>query len=130
MYVKAVKDDIHQLPDHGPSNHLHDNLTSQERKALLSLRSRTDIIKPAEKGSATVVIARQDYLAKVMSHLEKKNFYRKLDEDPMERFAKEVMSFLQNTTNKQTINQEFSTASRHKNHRPPDFTSYQRSIRM
>ena len=71
------------------------------------LRSRTDItIKPADKGSATVVMSRQDFLAKVMNHLEKKNFNRKLDEDPMERYAEEVTSFLQNMTDKQTINKE------------------------
>ena len=41
-----------------------------------------------------------------MSHFENKNFYWKLNEDPKERFAEEVMSFLQNTTDKQIISKE------------------------
>ena len=54
---------------------MHDNLTSTERKALFSLRSRSNtVIKPGDKGSATVVMSRQDYLTKVMSHLQNKEF--------------------------------------------------------
>ena len=49
-YVKAVGDDIQQSLDQDPRYCPHDNLTSQERKALFSLRSRSDImIKLAEK---------------------------------------------------------------------------------
>ena len=103
-YIKASKDDIHRALDRSPRNRPHDNLTSQERKALLSLRNRTDIIiKPADKGSATVVMSRRDYVAKVMSHLENENFYRRLDEDPTERFAEEVTSVLYNMTEKHLI---------------------------
>ena len=62
-YVRAVRDYVQQSLDQGPKYHPDDNLTSQERKALLSLRSRSNlIIKPVDKGSATVVMLRQDYL--------------------------------------------------------------------
>ena len=80
-YIKADRDDIHRALELSPPNRQYDNLTSQERRALLSLRTRTDItIKPADKGSATVVMSRLDYLVKVMSHLENKHFYQRLDE--------------------------------------------------
>ena len=82
-YIKAVKDDIHCALNRGPRDRPRDNLTSQKRKALLLLRTRTDItIKPADKGSATVVMSRRDYFVKAMSHLENENFYRRLDEGP------------------------------------------------
>ena len=43
-----------------PKKH-YDNLTREERQALSFLRARTDIvIKKADKGSATVVISRED----------------------------------------------------------------------
>ena len=70
-YVKAVQDDIQKSLDQGSRCRPHDNLTSQERKALLLLKCRADIvIKPADKGSATVVMLRRDYLARVLGHLE------------------------------------------------------------
>ena len=50
-YIKAVREDIHHSLDRGPRNRSRDNLTSHERSALWSLRSRSDIvIKPADKG--------------------------------------------------------------------------------
>ena len=63
-------------------------------------------IKPAGKGSATVVMSRRDYLVKVMSHLEYENCYQRLDEDPTGRFAEEVTSVLINVTDRKTINKK------------------------
>ena len=72
-YIKAVRNDIHQSLDHGPKTHQYDNLTSQERKALCSLRTRTDIvIKPGNKDLATEIMSTNDYLVKVMNNLENK----------------------------------------------------------
>ena len=48
----------------------NDNIGSNKRRALSSLCKRTDIvIKRADKGSATVVMSKDDYLTRVMSHL-------------------------------------------------------------
>ena len=52
-YIEAMKSDIIT------SNlyHITDNLTPQERQALRNLQKRQDtIIKPADKGSGTVVM--------------------------------------------------------------------------
>ena len=98
-YIKAAKKDIYHALNYGPHNHPYDNFTSRERKALRSQRTRTDIvIKPTDKGSATVIMLRDDYLVKVMDHLENKNFYQRLDEDPTAQFAEEITSFLINLT--------------------------------
>ena len=78
-YIKAVKDDIHRAHPSctrpwSPKSSTR-NLSSRERKALLSLRTRTDItIKPEDKGSATVLMSRRDCFVKVTSHLENENF--------------------------------------------------------
>ena len=59
-----------------------DNLNPAERRALSQLRSRTDIvIKPADKGSATVVIGRETYLTEANRQLNDQRFYRKLEKD-------------------------------------------------
>ena len=84
---------------------MHDTLTSAERKTLLSLRSRADIVsKPADKGSATVVMSRQDCLTKVISQNEE--FYLKLDEEPMSRYAEEVACILAEMTDRQVIDKK------------------------
>ena len=76
--------------------HHSDNLTSQERQALASLSTRTDIIiKKADKGLATVVMSHEDYISKVMQHLNDEQHYKKLQEDPNELFSRHIKSFLQ-----------------------------------
>ena len=106
---------------------MHDNLTSIERKDIVSLRSRYDIlIQPANKGSATVVMSREEYLAKVISHLQNEKFYLKLDEEPMSHYAKEVTLLLTEMTDKLLIRKLVNTFS-YKIVGPPDFIYSQNS---
>ena len=53
--------------------------------------TRTDIvIKMADKGSATVIMSLQGYINKVQSHLDGRDHYLKLDNDPNQRFSQEI----------------------------------------
>ena len=52
------------------------------------------MIKLADKGSTTVVMVRDDYLAKVMNHLDNTQLYEQLPDDPTERFSKEIRTGL------------------------------------
>ena len=45
---------------------------------------------PTDKGSATVMVSKQDYLDKVMSHLRNEKYYLKLDEELTSRNAEEI----------------------------------------
>ena len=57
--------------------------------------SRTDIvIKKADKGSATVIMSREDYIGNVRSHLDNEDHYLKLDDDPTQRFSLEIEQVL------------------------------------
>ena len=99
--MKAVRDDILRALDSGPVHQTRDNLTSTERMALLSLRSRSDIvIEPADKGFATVVMSTQDYLDKVMSHLQNEEHYFKLDEELTSHYAEEITCLLREMADK------------------------------
>ncbi len=52
---------------------------------MTKLRARTDIvIKRADKGSATVVMIREAYMAEADIQLSDQRYYHKLDQDPME----------------------------------------------
>lgn len=58
-----------------------DNLLPDERQALRVLKSdRSIVIKPADKGSATVVMDRDAYLAEGYRQLNNSRYYRKLSE--------------------------------------------------
>ena len=89
-----------------PKKH-HDNLTREERQALSSLRAGTDIvIKKADKGSATVVMPREDYISKVICHLGDRERYRKLNEDPTIIFLQEIETYLSEMVSRHSINEE------------------------
>ena len=76
-------------------------------QALALLRQRTYIIiELADKGSATVVMARKDYLAKVMNHLDNTQFYEQLPYDPTERFSEEIRTCLINMLNRLVIDED------------------------
>ena len=73
----------------------------------ISLRKRTDIvIKPADKGSAMVIMSRKDHEAKVMDYLNNGNFYRKLQEDLTKQFLEEITTSLTDLLNRQVIDRE------------------------
>jgi len=56
------------------------NLSVDERTALLRLKNKAEIvIKPADKGSATVVINRSDYVAEAHRQLHNTHYYEQLD---------------------------------------------------
>lgn len=56
------------------------NLSSSERAALSSLRNNQDlIIKPADKGGATVIMNKSSYLREAYRQLNNSNYYRRLD---------------------------------------------------
>ncbi|XP_041461177.1 uncharacterized protein LOC121412433 [Lytechinus variegatus] len=73
----------------------HDNLPREERHALSSLKNRSDIIiKPADKGSAVVVMDRQQYIDEAMKHLNNRSHYALLDSDPTCNFSLQIQSTL------------------------------------
>ncbi len=103
-YLKALEADAWHLTS---STNRADNLTPSERQALTKLHSRTDIvIKPADKGSATVVMSREAYMAEAYRQLNDSRYYRKLDEEPTEKFANEVKDLILEMANAGHINED------------------------
>ena len=87
-FVSSVESDI---TSHKPPKPRHDNLTKEERNALHSLQRRSDIvIKPADKGSAVVVMDRDHYVSEAERQLNDSTYYELLDHDPTDEFAKKV----------------------------------------
>ena len=77
-YIDKVEQDINNIQ---PTK-ITDNLTNDERNTLNQLTKRTDIIiKPADKGSGTVVMDKQLYIDECTRRLNDTKFYEKHDKD-------------------------------------------------
>ena len=79
----------------GKFPHRSMNISPNERKAIKELRdNETIVIKPADKGSAVVILNREDYLTEGYKQLSDVNFYQKQDSDLTEKHRTEVQSFI------------------------------------
>jgi hypothetical protein len=92
-YIQAVETEV---MSHRVGSATHDNLTRTEKDALFQLKQRQDIvIKPADKGSAVVIMDTDKYIAEAHRQLSDKRFYQSLDHDPTLENAEKVTELLQ-----------------------------------
>ena len=60
-----------------------DNLSKTDRMAIDELKNNSNlVIKPADKGSAVLVLSREDYIKEANRQLNESSYYRKLSADP------------------------------------------------
>ena len=79
IFLDKVCSDIKQIE---LKRHV-DNLSANERHALRALRSNPNIvIKPADKGSAVVVLDRAAYVQEGLRQLNDRNAYQQIRSDP------------------------------------------------
>ena len=84
----------------GKLPHFTNNITPQEQEAIRKLKENQKIIiKPVDKGSAVVILNREDYLSEGYKQLSDTNFYLKQDSDLTEKHRIEVQSFLDSLYN-------------------------------
>ena len=70
---------------------IRDNLTTSKRQAIHQLKQRQDIvIKPADKGSGTVIMDKTWYIDECNRQLNDSKFYRRLNEDITVNIQKRV----------------------------------------
>jgi hypothetical protein len=87
-YRLAVRNDLATCPL--PKDY-NKNLSIEQTKALTDLCANPDIIiKKADKGSTVVVMNTTDYLREGLRQLQDKKFYKLLDHDPTEDYAREI----------------------------------------
>ena len=74
----------------------HQNVTPDQRQAIKSLQENCRIvIKPADKGSAVVVMYRANYLAEGYRQLADGSFYQRVDRDLTVEIRQEVQEVVQ-----------------------------------
>ena len=72
------------------------NITPVERRALRELMENDQIvIKPADKGSAVVIMDRIKYLKEGYRQLSDRKFYQKLDHCPTETYRREIQGIVE-----------------------------------
>lgn len=75
---------------------IRDNLTREDRKATKELsNNRAIVIKPADKGSAIVIMDRQDYVFEAERQLQVNRHYRQINEPQFPENCKIFNSILQ-----------------------------------
>ena len=90
-FLDAVKLDITTCTP----NKIRDNLTATERQAISQLKQRQDIIiKPADKGSGTVVMDKTWYIDECNRQLNDSKFYKRLNEDITADIQKRVTFYV------------------------------------
>ena len=84
---------------------IHDNLSATERHAIRQLKQRQDIIiKPADKGSGTVVMDKTWYIDECNRQLTDTKFYRRLNEDITADIQKRVTVYVNRMYKNKLIN--------------------------
>ena len=104
VYIKQVRAAVTKTLESQAKKSPNPNLPIQERAALSKLRKRQDIIiKPADKGSAVVVVSRDDYVAEVQRQLQNDLYYKKLETDCTADIMAKVSNAIAHLFNKNTI---------------------------
>ena len=96
------------------------NLTKKEIKGIKKLKQNSDIvIKPADKGSATVILNKENYVLEAERQLANKKHYKKLDKPVFPETAEKFNQVLEEMKRKRFIGKkEFDYLEAHEDARP------------
>ena len=85
----------------------HQNLSAMECRALNKLcKNRQIVIKPADKGSATVILSREYYIREAHQQLNNPKYYKKLDKAVWPENCKTFIAIIYRLQDKGHINKK------------------------
>ena len=97
---------------------------------LRTLKNNHDIvIKKTDKGSAIVIMDRDDYILEGERQLKETNFYRHVKEDMAEKFNDNVREIVSKMVKNKEITEEVGEFLDQENLELPSFISYQKSTK-
>ena len=104
VFISQVRRTVEQSLEARATWRAKDNISMDERRALKSLRERTDIvIKPADKESAVVIMSQEGYIAEVNRQLQNTKHYKLLDASPLMEITAEVTSVVRDLLRRDVI---------------------------
>lgn len=102
---ELIQEDVKMFRKHCKSVQESLNISSQEIRALQELKSnRNIVIKPADKGSAVVVLGRKQYVFEAERQLNNAQYYEKLEKPIYPQTIPMVASILEVLQKKKFIN--------------------------
>ena len=120
-YVAKLRQDIRERLAY---NHRfqRDNLNKRERVALKRLSNNKDIIiKPADKGGATVILNTGDYITKAMRQLDNEEYYKRVEEDLTSEHEQLINQCISHLINNGDLDMDTGQLLRPANSRTPIF---------
>ncbi|CAJ0936692.1 unnamed protein product [Ranitomeya imitator] len=106
-FVLAVNGDIDNLKKECLKKFKRPNMSKGEVEALHELSHDNEIvIKKADKGGATVVMDREDYLNEIRRQLADPEVYERLPQDPKFEIARDIKMVLEKAKDKFIIDQD------------------------
>ena len=98
------------------------NLNARERAALIRLSNeRNIVIKPVDKGGATVILNSEDYVAEALRQLDNTEYYKKVDRDYTKEHEKNIDECVTTLAIKGNIERDIGKLLRPVNSRTPVF---------
>ncbi len=98
------------------------NISREERQAIRALKNNTSIIiKPADKGSAVVLLDRADYIAEGLRQLSDITFYTILDHCPTIEYHLRIDQYITTLVIKKELSDECAKYLRHYKPRTSQF---------
>ena len=125
-YVQAIKQDLFDIQIKNiPARNI--NLTPEQYDAITALKNNKSIvIKKADKGSATVVMNRNDNIKEGVRQLSDTAFYQKLEQDPLSDHKREIENTLLKIHQKgKSLGKSYITCYR-QGQQPQNSISYQK----
>ena len=103
--LKALKDNIISM--NLRQDKAINNITPEERRALKSLKNNNDIIiKPADKGSSTVIMNKEDYIKEGLNQLSNEKHYKKLNHPIYPDVSDKINNLLSKIKDKKIIDKK------------------------
>ena len=86
---------------------IRDNISKEERKAIKKLQKRVDIvIKPAEKGSGTVILDYHWYVEECLRQLSDNKYYKKQTKDLTDKIQQRIKEYTSRMYNDKLIDEK------------------------
>ena len=105
-FILTNEHDLNNTFVKSPRGH---NISREERQSMKNLPKTTDIvIKQADKGGATVILDRADYIKEGRRQLSDTSFYTKLDADPTEHNNLRVNALIDSLKTREEISRSLS----------------------
>lgn len=100
-----IREDLRVLKQHFITKKEKYNISLEEARALQELRQTKHIvIKPADKGSAVVILSREQYVFEVQRQLQDAEYYHKLDKPMYPETIPMVKTIVESLKRKKFIN--------------------------